>query len=284
MMNLNARIKQFIDNPFPLWNVKLTQELVQNKWSDLHEEGLINADEYCTSRIWLKNPKIELDKRIRITEDNDSSIYLELPTSKLHLFYNEHGLEPLTEKEIGLGVLNKLQSALQILHLVNPLYDCIASLVRVMEILRNEDANIDLSYSHPLIPFSIFLSVCKDDSIIANLRVAESILHEAMHLKLTLIEEVVPLIKPGTNGLYYSPWKGEERPIKGVLHGLFVFKSIEKFCVELQKTKIFLNVDDYITRRINEIKNETEQLDNFESCSGFTEEGANLVASLLPLN
>ncbi|MEJ7684092.1 MAG: hypothetical protein WKG06_40815 [Segetibacter sp.] len=99
-------------------------------------------------------------------------------------FYDEHGLELLTENEIEAdGALWKLKKAISILRLIEPAYNCITDLIRSIQILRQPDVEIDLSYSHPQIPFSIFLSVCDDDSIVSSLRVAESILHEAMHLK-----------------------------------------------------------------------------------------------------
>jgi HEXXH motif-containing protein len=156
--------------------------------------------------------------------------------------------------------------------------------VRTIQVLRTDDADIDLSYSHPNIPFSIFISVCDNESMISNLRVAESILHEAMHLKLTLIEDLIPLIKPDTNSLYYSPWRNEERPAKGVLHGLFVFRAIREFYKELQKIGIFIDSENYLENRLREIENEVEQLKDFATSPSLNELGTNLVISLLPLN
>jgi HEXXH motif-containing protein len=178
----------------------------------------------------------------------------------------------------------KLRSAVSILQLIRPAYDCITNLVHSIHVLRQLDTEVDLSYSHPDIPFSIFVSVCEDDLTISNLRVAESILHEAMHLKLTLIENIVPLVKANTNKQYYSPWRGEERPIKGVLHGLFVFKVIQEFFKELCKRQIMSEAREYLLERGRQISSEIAQLKNFESSNGLTAMGANLATSLLPLN
>ncbi len=153
-----------------------------------------------------------------------------------------------------------------------------------IHIFRPPDVEIDLSYSHPQIPFSIFLSVCEDDSTISNFRLAESILHEAMHLKLTLIENIVPLVEANTNTLFYSPWRSEERPIKGVLHGLFVFRAIKEFYEELYKTIKFSEAEEYFSTRISQIKNEITLLKGFAASSELTVEGANLSKNLLPLN
>lgn len=153
-----------------------------------------------------------------------------MPSLQLQSFYDEHGLDLLTESEIEAdGALMKFKKAISILHLIEPAYDSITDLVRSIHILKQPDAEIDVSYSHPQIPFSIFVSVCADDSTISNLRVVESILHEAMHLKLTLIENIVPLIKQDSCLLSYSPWRDEHRPTRGVLHGMFVFKVIKDF-------------------------------------------------------
>ncbi len=283
-MNVEAQIKQFIKHPFPLWETALTQELVQNKWNELQAQSLNDSSYYSTGRIWCKNSKLELSKRVAVTKSNNA-IQLEFPSFELlHSFYDEHGLEPSTEHEIESNVLCKLQGALKVLQQVESVYDCIENLVRTIQVLRTDDADIDLSYSHPNIPFSIFISVCDNESMISNLRVAESILHEAMHLKLTLIEDLIPLIKPDTNSLYYSPWRNEERPAKGVLHGLFVFRAIREFYKELQKIGIFIDSENYLENRLREIENEVEQLKDFATSPSLNELGTNLVISLLPLN
>lgn len=48
----------------------------------------------------------------------------------------------------------------------------------------------DVSHSTPVLPLSIFVSVPGADERHAELRLAESIIHEAMHLQLTFIESL----------------------------------------------------------------------------------------------
>jgi HEXXH motif-containing protein len=50
-----------------------------------------------------------------------------------------------------------------------------------------------------------------------------------MHLQLTLIEQEAPLV---ADDLYAarSPWKREQRPLSGLLHGLYVFSVIYEVC------------------------------------------------------
>lgn len=282
-MDLAAHMHKFIEHPFPLWETNLTQLIIQHKWSELQKQGLNRQVDYSTSRVWLKNPFIEQSKRVAVA-DND--MFLEMPAFHLlQSFYDEHGLEPLTEKEIETNaVLQKLEGAMSILRYLKSGYDCITTLVQSIQALQQPDFEIDVSYSHPEIPFSIFLSVCKDDSTISNLRVAESILHEAMHLKLTLIENIVPLIQPNTRCLCYSPWRDEERPVQGVLHGLFVFRAIYEFHNELYKSNKLGNTGNYFILRKEQLENEIFSLKGLPKSLGLTEYGASLATNLLPLN
>ena len=62
--------------------------------------------------------------------------------------------------------------------------------------------------------------------------IAECIVHELMHQKLSNVERIKDLIEPKEpkkEGTYYSPWRDDPRPIRMVLHGLFVFTAIVEF-------------------------------------------------------
>lgn len=278
-MELATQIHRFIEHPFPLWETALTHQLVQQKWKELSTEGFNSPLDYSTARVWLSNPSLELGKRKSVPEN---SLYVEMPSAQLQSFYDEHGLGLLTENEIeATEALFKLNKAFSVLRLIEPAYDCITDLVRSIHILRQPDAEIDVSYSHPQIPFSIFVSTCEDDSVVSNLRVAESILHEAMHLKLTLIENVVPLIKPDTNSLHYSPWRHEQRPVRGVLHGLFVFRAILEFYNETTKNFFDEKIKEFITCRLKDIHFETASVVDFYKEYTLSEIGKQLVLKLL---
>ena len=84
-----------------------------------------------------------------------------------------------------------------------------------------------MSHSEPTIPFSIFVSAPRPAEKDPVIRLAESLIHEAMHLQLTLVENVLPLVS--TEGQGYSPWQGRPRPARGLLHGLYVFTVILHF-------------------------------------------------------
>ena len=207
-------------------------------------------------------------------------IYLEAPNQAISLFYQEHGLQimPRNQWETN-NVISKLNGALGMLGQVPSALEGVTSLVRMIQVVDSGDPEIDVSYSHPQLPFTIFVSVCEDNSEISQLRVAESILHEAMHLKLSLIERVVPLIKPDANGLYFSPWRDEKRPAQGVLHGMFVFRTILDFSQMLSQTTFANNP---LNERVIEINEQLEALQQFTQAKALTEYGANLSKSLLP--
>jgi HEXXH motif-containing protein len=104
-------------------------------------------------------------------------------------------------------------------------------LVQAIHLLESPGLGFDVSHSDPELPCSIFFSLPLGEPH-AALRVAESILHEAMHLQLTLLEAVTPVVQVGAATLY-SPWQQRQRPIAGLLHGLYVFAAIDAFLAEL---------------------------------------------------
>jgi HEXXH motif-containing protein len=280
-MSLEDKVRGFIGNPVPLWETELESELTFYKWKQLTQLGIINEDAYTTERIWLNNPALEPSEKILIAENDGKKLYLEKSSVHLKSFYQEQGLESLNEKELeSNSALDKLNSALAILRVIKPAYTCIINLVRTIQVLRNDDPEVDLSYSHPKIPFSIFVSVCEDDLEISNLRVAESVLHEAMHLKLTLIEEIFPLVKKDLSERVYSPWKKEERPILGVLHGLFVFKTINEFYRCIINDFKRNDVKNFINKRLEETYLEISSLSNFHKNSALSEIGRSLALKL----
>lgn len=278
-MTLQEHIENYIEHPFPLWDNELTKLLVANKWHEL-STGVSLNEQY----------NYNITNSITKGQHNDefmipllgSNIQIAIPTLPLQSFYKEHGLKTTDFENDQLVIIAKINSALAVIQSVPEAFLFINQLVKSVQLIEAEYTDTDTSYSHPDIPFSIFFSVCEEDSIISNLRVAESILHEAMHLKLTLIENIVPLIVPNSKGLYFSPWRDEPRPARGVLHGLFVFKALLDFFESIIKTNV--TEKEYIQFRINQIKEDISQLKDFTLCPDLTKDGANLSRNLLPLN
>ena len=121
-------------------------------------------------------------------------------------------------------VVERLQAAADVMQVVESLPETVGCLVRSIHPL-SAPPDYDISHSAPELPFSIFVSIPGDLEHDATIRVAESLIHEAMHLKLTLIERSESLIN-GRDAFGFSPWKQEIRPVAGLLHGLYVFAVI----------------------------------------------------------
>lgn len=284
-MLLTEKISSFLTTPYPLWEKEITKILVEKEWRTQLEAG-IDEKNYNTARTYFNKPTLRSENPILITGDSlKNSIFLEYPSfDALSKFYEEHGLEfesLYRESEY----IPKLQAALSMLNLIPEVKDCMSILIRCIQVLKQDDDEIDTSYTHPEIPFTVFVSLCKDTSEISNLRVAESILHEAMHLKLTLIEKHVDLVVPETTETFYSPWRDEQRPVRGVLHGLFVFRAILDFYSELKNNlSISNNSLNYITQRKEDITDELQSIKDIYKSQGFTLMGASLLKNLLPSN
>ena len=138
---------------------------------------------------------------------------------------------------------------------------------------------IDVSYSLPNIPFSIFVSLPVLRQPNDYLRVAEGVLHEAMHLQLSLIEKITPLVQD-KNDRYYSPWKHETRNIQGILHGLYVFKIIQQFYRQQQLRKNKVN-EAFLNQRLREIQDEINMFNKLGTLQSLTAKGNYLIHNLI---
>jgi HEXXH motif-containing protein len=58
---------------------------------------------------------------------------------------------------------------------------------------------------------------------------AEHLLHEAAHLRLTLIREIDPLLTPVEDTTYVVPWRRDPRPLSGLLQAIFAFARMAVF-------------------------------------------------------
>jgi HEXXH motif-containing protein len=105
-------------------------------------------------------------------------------------------------------------------------------------------------------------------------RLAEALLHEAGHLQLSLVERFVPLVTEGST-TFYSPWRRKQRPLRGVLHGLYVFGLIAEWIARSGAPA------DRVQRRVAEIRDDAAQLCEFPKTKGLTASGATLARIIL---
>lgn len=165
------------------------------------------------------------------------------------------------------------------------LREAVEALVQCVHPLVPRGPGFDSSHSDPELPFSIFVSI-PDGEPAAALRLAESILHEAMHLQLSLVEALEPLVRqpqPGERAATgYSPWQETERPIGGLVHGLFVFRVIFDWLGALSANNSHdRDIAHYAARRRSEIRQEVESLGDLEASPALTAPGKRLVSDWL---
>lgn len=251
-------------NEEQLWFPGLTAELVTDFISRNQVERSL-VDQYETSR-WLAGSTEQpapTDGDIRIGPYVAKIEYLSAETAAgfegLH-FADSHDLR----------VREQIQAAADLLTHVPGMAESIGSVAKSIHPLR-APRDYDVSHSIPELPFSVFVSIPGKDERDASLRVAESLIHEAMHLQLTLVDSIEPLaVDDRASG--YSPWKEEVRPVTGLLHGLYVFAVIH------QALGILMGVRDdwrpYCHKRSSAIEGEIASLP--EKADGLSELGLDL--------
>jgi HEXXH motif-containing protein len=148
-------------------------------------------------------------------------------------------------------------------------------------ILRASDDFCDVSHSEPRWPTRIFISI-PSNSEVGRLRVAESVVHEAMHLNLTFLERQKELVAK-SSGLY-SPWKRELRPASGILHGLYVFACIQRFLVHVSgKSPLSSEESRHIDRRCKDICAEARSINRESLLACLTPAGSSLANCLFAI-
>ncbi|MBR0553746.1 HEXXH motif domain-containing protein [Sphingomonadaceae bacterium LXI357] len=156
----------------------------------------------------------------------------------------------------------------------------VTHLVRAIHVIEAPGPGYDISHSEPSIPFSIFVSVPVGERH-GTLRLAESLLHEALHLQLTLLERHVPMVLD-TAATGYSPWQQSQRPLSGLLHGLYVFAAIDQWLALLDAAPSTSSEDRiYLTRRRAEIAEEIADVATLADAPSLTPTGHHLASWLL---
>ena len=102
-----------------------------------------------------------------------------------------------------------------------------------------------------------------------------------MHLQLTMLENEVPLIRD-TAATGYSPWQGTDRPINGLLHGLFVFRVIDQWLEGFGTSHIQGDHRyPYVLKRRAQIAEETRAVKRLGESPSLTQFGRKLANWLL---
>ena len=285
-MNAAAVAKFYLDHPSPVWDVAVTQTLVDERWNSLGQNTHWTPWNYNTAGYILDDISILPSKTAIESGMKDKNIYIEASSFELLKdFYKNADLCPYPEGHVSTSrIVEYFRDALRLLDYIKAPCECVHALVRSIIVLKPASLDTDVSYSHPEIPFSIFISCCGQSSNNSAIRLLEAILHEAMHLQLSLIEHYVTLVNPSDgNNSYYSPWRGERRPAGGVLHGLYVFRAIYEFFTELSQHIKSESLTNYLNRRREEIMGDIKLLTNFPSAFGLTAIGGRFAQQLVTI-
>ena len=239
-----------------------TENFVEQNYrrADRTEEPIVHRDGYCHL---VENPTAELTALVK------------------DLYQLQTVAQPmLVSNALGQAV----QSALDVLGHCKLTLPIVSTVVWGIVLVDSDSPDSDVSFSDPQVPFSIFVSVPPRGSDAATLRLAESILHESMHLYLTLIEQENSLVRLASNSLMtYSPWRGCLRPITGVLHGAFVFRAIHDFFTQLRTVDLPPTERDHVCSRLLQINDDFRKLRLCTVRNGLTVFGTRLVDEIVSI-
>lgn len=215
----------FIDGPCG-WDPFAPAELRR------HAPGGVSAwQDYATSRFLHDLEPIVLHAVGIPDAPCGPGVQVELLPEGVARRWRRVGLEFATEAEISaMGFPETLVGSLDLVRTVLPLRGTVAGVCRSLHVLVAPDRDFDVSYSDPSVPFSVFVS-CPPPSERNRLeRLAENIVHEALHLQLTLVESIESLVidVPGETPVF-SPWKNEWRSVRGLVHAVYVFGNLRCF-------------------------------------------------------
>jgi hypothetical protein len=268
------------------WFPELTIDLAARAWERLRRDIGLTPETYGTERV-LSHSRSGPRKIIGSVAlpplcEAATSISIEGLSDESAAKYHKEGVSFYAPDEIfSTTVLPCLEDALLIVNQVPSLMRTVTALVRSLHVIAPEDADYDVSFSEPDVPFSIFVSVPRKPTANDALRVAEAIVHEAMHLQLTQIECVSHLVS-SADGRYFSPWRGEHRNAGAVLHGLYVFYVIHRFLDRLASIGSGPeNWLQYRRRRQREIANQIDAIRSLQDGPELTAAGLTLVRRCL---
>ena len=281
---LQGPVSVTLRRPGPFWFDNLAPVVAEYRWSRFLAECGLDKFNYGTARALDGNPYAERNVIGHLQGPIAGArhvIIVECLRSDITKRYRDLGLVFYSPDEIlGSNLFHRLDRAIQMIASVPAAALAVSAVLSVVHILKPEAQEYDISYSEPTLPFSIFVGIDLKLQANPDIRLAESILHECMHLQLMLIEECTLLIA-ADNEHYLLPWRQALRPTRGVLHALYVFRVIQDFFSALLAS-VSLSEDEHIhvTRRLKDIEIEVGRLGDLSSSQDLTPAGRALVERL----
>jgi hypothetical protein len=291
--NLEERVMAALtDSRLDLWFPQLTYELAQTGWRRLKADIELDKFNYGTARVILKDAGASRDVLYTLLFKNTAdevkeTVLVEALPEFIKDHYKKSGVafynleNFLAQSSNQNEILDCLNEAFKIIRQVPDLFETVVDLVRCIHLIKPESDEYDISFSEPHIPFSIFVSIPQKNNTINALRVAEAIVHEAMHLQLTLIEALIPLVT-NSDEKFYSPWRGELRNAAGILHAIYVFQVLQSFFSNLLNLGLFLSPEThYLNERSNLIAHQIAEVKIFADYPDLTHLGRDFIDRLI---
>lgn len=195
-----------------------------------------------------------------------------LPPPGVRCHVEHQGLACITDPSNDQIVFGMAESLIE---LVPGVASVVRGWVGQIHLLRAEP-EYDTSHSEPIWRTRIFVSVPERSDQVGGLRLAESVIHEALHLQLTGYEAIEPIVADRKSTMA-SPWRSEERPIQGVFHGLYVFSCLSTFFIRIGG---FLEESSrsHVCARLRDIREEIGAINLDELASCLTPNGKHLAS------
>ena len=191
---LAERIQQdLLDTDTEPWLPSLTTSLVEQAEREQLAPIGLSLPTYGTQRIIARDPAAPRNLLAQIPLRDGRSLLIEELCSDTHFDYKKRGLPLVSRQNYGPPIADKIAEALAALRGLPSLEISVLALIRSVHLLNVDNDSFDVSHSDPEIPLSVFLSVPNLTTPDVVLRVLESLVHEAMHLQLSLIERVTAL-------------------------------------------------------------------------------------------
>lgn len=225
---------------------------------------------YNTLHFFLKKYSLEVEHHI------EYSLLQELPY-EISYFWKSIGIELDNNLDLELSK-KKLEDIFNYIEYFDKksIYKSVKLLVKSVHLIKTDNIFNDVSFSDPEFPFTIFMNIpdCSCDNWLE--RSVENIIHETMHLQLSLLENKYSLYSEDSQKMY-SPWKGEKRNSRGILHALYVFSNLKSFWLDVYKKSDC----KFAASRINEIRSQIDTIDHYSLNSFYTANGLKLANSCL---
>lgn len=115
-------------------------------------------------------------------------------------------------------------------HYVPEMFEQICGTVRIVGLKSSDGDFTNVSFSE--LPGAMLLSVIDHPLVMAD-----RVIHEFHHNRLFHIEDSGSLFAADcpAEESYYSPWRNDRRPLKGVLHGLYVYIAVGRFWLQVHR-------------------------------------------------